>query len=268
MTNYLLCSDVLCIIKERSKQSYSIKMMDFIAIFFMIYITGDIHGNVFYIDNFFEDKNISKDDILIMLGDVGINYFNDNCDKSRKRILNNIGMTIFCIHGNHEMRPASIPSYRLINYKGGKVWVEEEFPNILFAKDGEVFDFEINSEQVKVLIIGGAYSVDKDYRLKMGYKWFSDEQPNDEIKQYIEKKIRNNNKFDIVLTHTAPIKYEPREWFIEGIDDNNVDKSTEQWLDKIEDSIEYKKWYCGHYHGEKVVNKLEFLFNTIKIVEI
>ena len=50
--------------------------------------------------------------------------------------------------------------------------------------------------------------------------------------------------------------------------DNNVDKSTEKWLDKIEDSIEYKKWYCGHYHGEKVVNKLEFLFNTIKIVEI
>ena len=36
------------------------------------------------------------------------------------------------------------------------VYVEEEYPNILFAKDGEVYDFCGKS----VMTIGGAYSVD------------------------------------------------------------------------------------------------------------
>ena len=34
----------------------------------------------------------------------------------------------------------------------------------------------------KLLVIGGAYSIDKDYRLTMGYKWFPDEQPTKELK--------------------------------------------------------------------------------------
>ena len=62
------------------------------------------------------------------------------------------------------------------------------------------------------------------------------------------------------MTHTAPLKYEPTEVFLKGIDQSEVDKSTEAWLDKIEDRLDYKKWYCGHYHTEKVIDKLEFMF--------
>lgn len=38
------------------------------------------------------------------------------------------------------MRPHTISSYVLKEWHGGQVWVEESFPNIMFAKDGEVFD--------------------------------------------------------------------------------------------------------------------------------
>ena len=54
----------------------------------------------------------------------------------------------------------------------GKVWVEEAYPNILFAKDGEIYDIA----GMKTIVIGGAYSVDKFYRLSKGYNWFEDEQ--------------------------------------------------------------------------------------------
>ena len=30
--------------------------------------------------------------------------------------------------------------YKLQEWNGGKVWVEEAYPNILFAKDGEIYD--------------------------------------------------------------------------------------------------------------------------------
>jgi 3-oxoacid CoA-transferase subunit A len=40
-----------------------------------------------------------------------------------------------------------------------------------------------------------------------------------------------------------------------------VDKSTEQWLDGIEDRLDYNRWYCGHYHTDKTIGKMRFLFN-------
>ena len=41
-----------------------------------------------------------------------------------------------------------------------------------------------------------------------------------------------------------------------------VDKSTEIWLGQIEEKLSYKKWYCGHYHTEKKIDRLEIMFNN------
>ena len=79
------------------------------------------------------------------------------------------------------------------------MYYEEEYPNILFAKDGEVYDFNNH----KVLVIGGAYSVDKYFRLVRGYNWYESEQPNDKTKSKVRKVLNNlDNKIDIILSHT------------------------------------------------------------------
>ena len=71
------------------------------------------------------------------------------------------------------------------------------------------------------------------------------------------------NKIDVILSHTTPLKYEPKEVFLSFIDQSNVDKSTEEWLDIIENKTEYKKWYCGHYHTNKMIDRINFLFKDI-----
>ena len=43
------------------------------------------------------------------------------------------------------------------------------------------------------------------------------------------------------------------------MDQSRVDKSTEEWLDRIEEKLTYRKWYCGHYHTEKKIDKLEIM---------
>lgn len=143
---------------------------------------------------------------------------------------------------------------------GGKVLIEEEYPNLIFAKDGETY----NIDGKKILVIGGAYSVDKQYRLLHGYKWFKDEQLTNKEMITILDKVKGKH-FDIVLTHTCPYKYEPREVFMQGLYQSKVDKSMEHFLDEIEENISYDKWYCGHYHTEKQIDKLEFMFDRIKI---
>ena len=145
------------------------------------------------------------------------------------------------------------------------MYYEEDVPSLLFARDGEIFDFDGK----KTIVLGGAYSIDKYTRILRGYPWWEDEQPSEDIKQYALKQLEKNNwEIDVVLSHTGPLKYEPTEVFLEGYDQSRIDKSTEIWLDEIEDKLTYKKWYFGHYHTEKKIDKMELMFNTIDVFEI
>jgi len=221
----------------------------------MIYITGDTHRDFYRLHEIEENK----DNMLIILGDVGINYYLNKQDKELKEYLNKLNIKLFCIQGNHEERPENISTYKEVNMFGGKVFIEEDYPNLIFAKNGELYDID----NKKVLVIGGAYSVDKEFRLAYGYKRFKDEQLTEQEKNNILNKYKDKN-VDIILSHTCPLKYEPTEVFMKGIDQSKVDKSMGIFLDKVEEIVEYNKWYCGHYHTEKKIDKLEFMFGRIK----
>ena len=274
----------------------------------MFYITGDIHGNAYDVLNRCEENNIQEGDTLIILGDVGANFHADLKDSIFKKKLNNTGIIFFCIHGNHEMRPETIPSYKIKTWNDGEVYFEEQYPNLLFAMDGEIY----NIDGKKTIVIGGAYSVDKYYRayhtaliapsffneeeitvlsqvVTMGYSknidkksqkkadriinkipsllmsWWKDEQPSSQTKEQCEEILAEQDwNIDVVLTHTAPLKFEPTEEFIEGLNQDFVDKTTEKWLDTIEEKLQYKFWYAGHYHTNKTVsNSFKFLYKQV-----
>lgn len=222
----------------------------------MIYYTGDIHGDKSDIVRFANRMNLTADDVIVILGDVGANYYGNERDDELKCAFSRLKPTIFCIHGNHEMRPTSIATYQAKEWNGGIVWYEEQYPNIMFAKDGEIFELD----GLTHLVIGGAYSVDKYYRIARHYGWWPDEQPSEEIKAYVEQQIQGK-RIDVILSHTCPFKYEPVEAFLPMIDQSTVDTSTEVWLDKIEENVDYGAWLCGHWHINKRIDKLQFLYH-------
>lgn len=226
----------------------------------MIYITGDTHGKFEHVEDFCYKNKTSRNDTLIILGDACINYFEDYRDDIVKQELSKLPITLFCVHGNHESRPYHIDTYKVLKKYGGLAYVESEFPNLIFAIDGEIYDFN----NKKCIVCGGAYSVDKKFRIASGRPWFSDEQPNDIIKKKISNKLsRRKWTIDTVLSHTCPLKYEPIEMFLAWVDQSTVDKSTEIFLDTIEDKLTYNAWWCGHYHLYKKIDNLTFLFNDI-----
>ena len=228
-----------------------------------ICLTADTHGAFERLAKYCEENKTDKGDLLIILGDFGANYDGEVRDKPKKEFLSALPITILAIHGNHEQRPCTLPDYKEVEWHGGTVYMEEKYPSLLFAKDGEIYD--IGGK--KTLVIGGAYSVDKYIRLAQAYSrgwvpWWPDEQPSDEIKAYVEQQLetRANWKVDVVLTHTAPLKYEPVEDFIPGLDQSRIDKSTEKWLNEIEDRLDYKWWFCGHYHTCRQEDRIRFMF--------
>ena len=223
----------------------------------MIYYTGDTHGQFDRILDFSQRFQLTADDVVVILGDAGFNYYgNEHGDKRNKRRMNDVGVTVFCIHGNHERRPESLSYYNETIWRGGVVYVEDNYPNLIFAKDGEIFD----SDGYQAIAIGGAYSVDKFYRLMRGIHWFPDEQPTQETKDHVESVLDEGDwNIDIVLSHTCPAKYIPIEAFLPGIDQSLVDDSTEIWLDSIENRLSYRHWLCGHWHIDKRIDKMHFL---------
>ena len=229
----------------------------------MIYITGDTHGNFQRIKEFCQEQQTTTNDYLIILGDAGINYFGDQ-DNKLKEELTKIPITFLCVYGNHEERPENIKTYQEINLFAGIMYQEKNYPNLLFFKDSEVYTI-LNK---KVLVIGGAFSVNKDLMIERGYKWFKDEQPSELIKKQTLNNLKENNyQVDYILSHTCPYKYLPYEMFYVGVNQDKVDQSTEKFLDLIEELTDYHKWYCGHFHTDKVVDKINFMFEGYKTLD-
>jgi len=201
----------------------------------MIYITGDVHRDFERISLFTKKYQTTKDDFLIILGDVGINYYLDESDKKLKEELKDLPLTLLCVHGNHEERPENIPGYKIKEIFNGEVFIEDEYPNIIFLKDSEVYNIGGKS----VLVIGVAYSIRHDVEkfLSMGYRYFDSEQPSSQTREKVLNLVEENPNIDILLSHTCPYKYQPVEAFYTNVLQDSVDKTTEHFLDIVEDKL-------------------------------
>lgn len=211
------------------------------------HITGDTHGRFGRFDEYrFEEP---EKHAVIILGDAGFNYYLNKTDKKNKKIVNNYGFKVYCVRGNHEERPEKVPGIHPFYDEevGGIVLKEIKYPNIRYFIDGETYTIQ----GYRFLVIGGAYSVDKNYRLQNGYGWFKDEQLNESERDAILKKTKGK-AYDFVLSHTCPISWEPTDLFLNCVDQKTVDKSMELWLDEVKNNITFKVWLFGHYHADRL----------------
>lgn len=247
-----------------------------------IFALGDIHGKWQIIRNFYEKHKETENftlsnrenNIIILLGDAGLNYFFNHRDIEAKTKLNTFPFTYFVIRGNHEERPSICAEkypdkWHTEEFWGNVVYVENDYPNIKYALDQAAIynipyitgycegtkENEYNDEGMpywnfyKVLAIPGAYSVDKYHRLKNNWSWFENEQLNEQERENCLRLIENYPKIDFVFSHTCPIMFEPTDLFLSCVDQSMVDKSMERLLGEVECHLSYRAWMWGHYHA-------------------
>lgn len=226
-----------------------------------IFITGDTHGMIDWekinTTRFPEQKNLTKDDYLIILGDFGGIWGDESEDRYIIKTYEKRNFTTLFIDGNHENHDL-LDGYPVEEWHGGKI---HKISNSVFhLMRGQVFEIDGKT----FFTMGGAESTDKMYR-KEGKSWWAREMPS--IEEYEEAVVnleKHGGKVDCILTHCAP------EMTLAALNMPYVyfrsSNELTEFFDTLAQTVQFKDWYFGHYHFNSDLGKFHLLYN--KIVEL
>ena len=247
----------------------------------MIYITGDTHRKFtrFRTKSFPEQRNLTKEDYVIICGDFGIWNTSDE-ERYWLDWLNDRSFTTLFVDGNHE-------NFDLLNtfpieiWNGGKVQFIRS--SIIHLMRGQVF----NIEGKRFFTMGGASSHDidagilepddpdlKEKRLWMDMRcmlyrinhvsWWKEELPSDE--EY-EEAWRNLDacgwKVDYVVSHCCPSSIAD----VIGKGHYSHDRLTD-FFEELKVKLDFQYWFFGHYHDNReLFRKYVLLYEKIVSLE-
>lgn len=221
----------------------------------MVIITGDSHGNPAK----FKESGIpelSSSDKVIILGGFGFDLRKSEAGAGPVlEALAGKKYDILFIDGNEELTHAALNQYPVSSYCGGKIHKISD--GIIHLMRGQVYSIDGHS----YFTFGGAASADRFYQ---GDKWSKYELPS--VEEYAEGMInlrRHGDKVDYILTHTAPRHILAQLGHIPEAEELELD----DYLEWIWKTIEFEKWFFGHFHLDKKINpKISAIWkNAVKI---
>jgi UDP-2,3-diacylglucosamine pyrophosphatase LpxH len=209
----------------------------------MLIFIGDVHGEFNELTHKLVNHNI-QNSTFIQVGDFGVGF------KSKENEIDQLGKlndrlkadrnVMYVIRGNHD-DPA---------YFDGQV----TYSNLIFLKDYSWLEIE----DKKILLVGGAISIDRRTRkLNVSY-WEKEGFVLNE--QKLKSTLSGVDKLDIVVTHSCPEEFEPRElgkivmsyWTKDNglITELKKERGAHSLLMNmlIGQKLKPAHWYYGHFH--------------------
>lgn len=249
----------------------------------MIYITGDCHAewDRFYVENFPEQEDMTREDYVIVCGDFGIWDSNSVRENLWLDWLSRKKFTLLFCDGNHENFD-QLEGYEVVDFHGGKAHRIRE--NIYHLMRGYIFDLCGK----KFFVFGGARShdiqdgildaknypsreamlVDYDVRtsrygemLRINHEsWWEQEMPSREEMEFGMTTLgANDDKVDFIVSHCCPQE-------IASLMSGGLYKKDEltMYFNVIANTVEFSKWFFGHYHdNQQFLGKYVLLYEQI-----
>lgn len=208
-----------------------------------VFVTGDIHGPIDIAklggSSFPLGKTLTKDDYVIIAGDFGLVWDNGTEELYWRDWLEDRPWTTLFIDGNHENHEmlAELPE---VEWNGGRAHLLSS--SVIHLMRGQVYDIDGS----KVFTMGGAQSVDKEWRLPQ-VSWWPEELPSKAEYDEAEANLDACGwKVDYVITHCCAtsmlrLVYSGQEIW------QGADALTE-WFEILEKRLDFRMWYFGHHH--------------------
>lgn len=236
----------------------------------MVFVTGDCHADFhrFSTDNFPEQKELSRDDIVIVCGDFGL-WHDSGEERYWLKWLDNKPFTTVFVDGNHENFDRLYSNeFPIVDFCGGKAHQIRE--HIFHLMRGYIFEFDGK----RFFCFGGASSHDiddgildiEDFATKEEFyqtvrrwsatgrmfrinhlSWWAKELPSeDELAFGLQTLIKGGNKVDYIISHCCPQEVASTMGF------HGADVLT-SWFNMVAHTVSFNKWHFGHYHTECAV---------------
>lgn len=200
-------------------------------------VVGDIHGEFAKLNKIINRRRDSID-MILQCGDWGYwpkfhgTTYVDRVT-GKVKIENNYNVKngktkIYFCDGNHE-------DHESLN----KLESNEIIPNIFYMKRGTTLTLD---DGRVVLFIGGASSIDKEFRTP-GYDWFPEE-------AITQQDIYNlpDMKIDIVISHTCPREFYNKLKFRNNFVSLKVNDPSMDALSYVLNKYKPPLWYFAHFH--------------------
>lgn len=246
----------------------------------MIYITGDVHAQYGRFSNkhFPQQKELTKEDTVLICGDFGVQQEIPE-HKHWMDWLEQRNFTTAFIDGNHcdfDLLE-TLPQAR---WKEGAVHVIR--PSVLHMMRGQIFTVD----GLTFFVMGGAASHDisggilepgdpllrqkkkwlklrgEDYRIHH-VTWWEQELPSREECEQAERNLEACHwRVDYVVTHCAPASIQD---MLTGEDGEYPQNYFTEFLERVKNRLEFKRWYFGHYHREAILEngKFQALYESV-----
>lgn len=156
-------------------------------------LLGDLHGDVQHLLLAMRSMWARDVDVLFALGDVGLVWPGENWNRALDKVARRLaaqGMTLYFLDGNHDWH-AKINEFPLDDDG-----LRRPRPNILFAPRG--YRTTLSSGRT-LAVLGGANSIDRDYRVEGESWWPSESITEDDLSAL------GGEHADILLGHEAPL---------------------------------------------------------------
>ena len=217
---------------------------------------------------------MTKEDYVIICGDFGGVWNKEVENKEEKHLLDWLEgkpFTTLFVDGNHENFDR-LYSYPVELWHGGKV--HKIRPSVIHLIRGQIYEIDGKS----FFTFGGASShdiesgildpEDSDFKEKKKWldrewrsyrvnhiTWWAQELPSEEEMQEGRANLAaHDNIVDFIVTHCCATSTQML------IDEQKLKPDIEtDYLEEIKQTIQFKKWFFGHYHDNRNVSKKEIL---------
>ena len=211
----------------------------------MIYLISDIHERQEFAGLNEYCKISGDEDLLIVLGDVGLGFKDDYENDKFTKFFLSIDKNIAILDGNHD-NFAYLDSFPRENWNGGIV--SRLSDKIVHLRRGNVYSIE----SMSFFVFGGCKSSPKWKEMGL---WHDGEEPLEEEISFAHENLKKcSYKVDYILTH----KYESSDNL------GTVSPVLQKLTSAIEEKVEYKHWYAGHWHkNASLDSKHTFVFDKL-----